>query len=422
MLRDVILLQKRELETRLAERYIPRQAQLQQKDSSLIKVIMGPRRVGKSFLAIHQLSGSKKIGYVNFDDEKLVGLTDYNELLAAVDSVYDHPKMLLLDEIQNLPKWELLVNRLSRQGYNLFITGSNAHLLSQELATHLTGRHTSIILFPFSFSEYLKVTHMERTDSEKHQKLEEYLEQGGYPEPLTKNLNRKEYLSTLFDSVIYKDILRRYKIRNPQGIADLSQYLLSNTAKEFSFTSLSKIGNCKSVHTVQRYLGYLQEAYLFFTLNKFSYKMRGQASENKKIYCIDNGLITAKAFQSSPDRGRRYENVVAVQLKYMESQGNFKLYYWRNAQNEEVDFVIYKNRKVNQLIQVCSDMTKQKVRERENRALLKAAAELKCKNLLVLTADYEAVEKISWFGIKGKIKFVPLWKWLLKGEDLVKSA
>jgi hypothetical protein len=416
MLRDTLILQKRELEKRLAELYIPRQAQLRQQGSNLIKVIMGPRRVGKSFFAIHQLSGSKKLGYVNFDDEKLAILADYDELLAAVDSVYDHPKILLLDEIQNLPGWELFANRLSRQGYNLFITGSNAHLLSRELATHLTGRHTAIVLFPFSFPEYLEATSSTKlTGNEKRQKLEEYLEQGGYPEPLVKKLDRKEYLSTLFDSIIYKDILRRYKIRNPQGIVDLSQYLLSNTAKEFSYTALSEIGHCKSVHTVQRYLGYLQEAYLFFTLNRFSYKMREQAGENKKIYCIDNGLVSAKAFQLSPDWGRRYENAVAVHLKCLETQDNFRLYYWRNAQNEEVDFVIYKNREVSQLIQVCVDMTKQRVREREVRALLKASAELKCKDLLVLTADYETVEEIEWFGIKGKVRFVPLWKWLTAG-------
>ena len=413
MIRDALILQKRELQKRLAERYVPREAQLRQQDSNLVKVIMGPRRVGKSFFAIHQLSDFKGLGYVNFDDEKLAGLADYDELLAAVDSVYEHPKILLLDEIQNLPKWELFANRLSRQGYNLFITGSNAHLLSRELATHLTGRHTSIVLFPFSFPEYLKTTVSDKlTSSEKRQKLEEYLEQGGYPEPLVKSLDRKEYLSTLFDSIIYKDILRRYKIRNPQGIMDLSQYLLSNTAKEFSYTSLTGIGHCKSVHTVQRYIGYLQEAYLFFTLSRFSYKMRNQAGENKKLYCIDNGLISAKAFQSSPDRGRRYENAVAIHLKYLESQGGSRLYYWRNAQNEEVDFVIYKDMAVSQLIQVCSDTSRQKVREREVRALLKASVELKCKDLLVLTADYEAAEEIEWFGIKGKVKFVPLWKWL----------
>src|SRR5208283_1604924 len=189
MLRDILILQKRELDKRLSERYIPRQAQLKQQGSNLVKVIIGPRRVGKSFFAIHHLSSSKKLGYVNFDDEKLVGLVDYDELLATVDSGYDHPEILLLDEIQNLPKWELFANRLSHQGYNLFITGSNAHLLSRELSTHLTGRHTSIVLFPFSFPEYLEATaSAELTSNEKHQRLEEYLERGGYPEPLVKNL------------------------------------------------------------------------------------------------------------------------------------------------------------------------------------------------------------------------------------------
>ncbi len=432
MLRDTLILQKRELAKRLAEKYVQREAKLKQTDSSLVKVVIGPRRVGKSFFAIHQLSNPRDgsgepsghrrpegptlaagLGYVNFDDEKLAPLKDYDELLAAIDSVYDHPKILLLDEIQNLDKWELFANRLARQGYNLFISGSNAHLLSRELATHLTGRHTSIVLFPFSFTEYLRaVSTGELTVNEKKHQLEEYLERGGYPEPLVKDLDRKEYLSTLIDSILYKDIVRRYKIRNTQGMADLVQYLLSNTAREFSYASLSLVGRCKSVHTIQRYMSYLAESYLFFTLNRFSYKTREQAAANKKLYCIDNGLVSAKAFQASPDWGRRYENAAAVRLHYLELEGRFSLYYWKNVQNEEVDFVIYKNRRVSQLIQVCFDLQKQNVRDREVRALLKASAELKCGDLLVLTSDYEGQEGIEWFGIKGRVKFVPLWKWL----------
>ncbi len=413
MLRDIIILQKREFEKRLSERYVPRQVKLRQEKSDLVKVIMGPRRVGKSFYALHRLSDMGKVGYVNFDDERLADLADYDSLLAAVDSVYNSPKILLLDEIQNMPKWELFANRLARQGYNLFITGSNAHLFSLELATHLTGRHTSIVLFPFSFSEYLQAVSLgELTASEKRQKVEEYVERGGYPEPLVKDLDWKEYLSTLFDSIIYKDILHRHKIRNMQGLTDLAQYLISNTAREFSYNSLARVGKCKSVLTAQRYVGYLQEAYLFFTLSRFSYKVREHSGENKKIYCIDNGLISAKAFQSAPDLGRSYENAVAVHLKRQEAEGSFKVYYWKNAQGEEVDFVVYKDRKVSQLIQVCADLREPKVREREVRALLKASKELKCKELLVITADYETEEEAEWFGAKGKVRFVLLWKWL----------
>lgn len=417
LLEDALLIQKRELAKHLAERYVPREAKLKLHERSLVKVIIGPRRVGKSFFAIHQLSHPESLGYVNFDDEKLASLQDYNELLLAIDKVYGRPKILLLDEIQNLDKWELFANRLSRQGYNLFITGSNAHLLSRELATHLTGRHTSIVLFPFSFAEYLRaVAPGEMTSNEKRAKLEEYLQDGGYPEPLVKNLDRKEYLSTLFDSIIYKDILRRYKIRNTQGMADLAQYLLSNTASEFSYSSLSQVGRSKSVHTVIKYLGYLTEAYLFFTVSRFSYRTRLQAADQKKIYCIDNGLVSAKAFKISPDWGHRYENAAAIRLHYLQSKGHFKLFYYRNVQNEEVDFVLFKNGKVSQLIQVCYDLQMPKVREREVRSLLKASSELKCRNLLVLTSDYEASEDAEWFGIKGRIKFVPLWKWLARAD------
>ena len=154
MIRDIVSTQKRELEQRMQERYIARHLFAPIQDNDLIKIIMGPRRSGKSFFAIHQLSNHASHGYLNFDDERLVDVQDYDELVSAINAVYSTPKYVLLDEIQNLPRWELFVNRLQRQGYRLFLTGSNAHLLSSELATHLAGRHEPVVLFPFSFPEY----------------------------------------------------------------------------------------------------------------------------------------------------------------------------------------------------------------------------------------------------------------------------
>ena len=220
-------------------------------------------------------------------------------------------------------------------------------------------------------------------------------------------------MSTLFNSVIYKDIVKRFKIRFVQGIDDLAVYLLSNTAKEFSYNTLSKVTKCKSVHTIEKYLAYLEEAFLVFKLNRFSFKVKEQAASNKKIYCIDNGFVHAKAFKFSPDFGKLYENMVAIELKKLELSGVAKIYYWKNPQREEVDFVVKKGTKINELIQVCYDIDDIKVKERETRALLKASKELKCNNLLVLTREYEAEERISWFGTRRKVKFMPLWKWLL---------
>jgi predicted AAA+ superfamily ATPase len=319
MLRDIVLVQKRELEDRLQERYVERRVSVSWDfGDDLIKVITGPRRAGKSFYAVHLIQQAGSYGYVNFDDERLTAVGDYDEIVSAVNAVYGNPRYLLFDEIQNLPRWELFVNRLQRQGFRLLITGSNANLLSSELATHLTGRHTVHVLFPFSFSEFLTASGdaaAERTSVEKMAALDAYAEQGGYPEPLLKKISRRDYLRTLLQSTLYKDIVKRFRIRSVQGIENLALYLMSNIAREYSLNALSGVTNCRSVHTVDKYIRYLQEAYLVFSLPRFSFKVKDQAGQNKKIYCTDNGLAVAAGFRFSADRGALYENLVAVALK-----------------------------------------------------------------------------------------------------------
>ncbi len=413
MIRDIILIQKRELESRLKEKYVERSVDSTKLSSSLINVIIGPRRAGKSFFAVHALSRQGIFGYANFDDEKLVETKDYNEIIDAINTIYNNPKYILLDEIQNLDKWELFVNRLSRQGYNLVITGSNSNLLSKELATHLTGRYSLLNIIPFSFKEYLDAQGQELTQSEIKEKLFLYNTYGGYPEPLLKKSEYKDYLSTLFNAIIYKDIVKRFRIRHVQAIEDLAVYLISNIAQEFSYNTLCKVTKCKSVHTIEKYLGYLEEAFIFFKINRFSFKIREQIASNKKIYCIDNGFIHAKAFKFSPDVGKLYENIVAVELKKYEMNGIAHIYFWKSEQQEEVDFIVRQGLKTRQLIQVCYDLGNVKTKEREIRALLKASKELGCKDLLVLTEDYQGEEMINWFGIEEKVKFMPLYRWLL---------
>ena len=411
-IKEILTLQKREIEAKLKEKYIERSQDLKL-NNDLIKEIVGPRRAGKSFFAIHFLNKQGKFGYVNFDDEKLVEVGNYDEIITAMNSVYDNSKFVLFDEIQNLPKWELFANRLQRQGYNLVITGSNSNLLSKELATHLTGRHLLTNIFPFSFKEYLKFENKELITSEIKEKLSQYLFNGGYPEILSKKVELKEYLSNLFNSILYKDIVRRYKIRNPNQIENLAIYLISNIANEYSYNSLTNIGKIKSSHTTEKYLGYLEESFILFSLSRFSYKIKEQLSSNKKIYCVDNGFIQAKAFKLSPDFGKLYENVVALELKRKELNDDIKIYYWKNQQQEEVDFVVKEGLKIKQLIQVCFDINNLETKNREVRALIKSGKELKCNDLLIITEDTEKEEKAEWFGDKAVIKFIPLWKWLL---------
>ncbi|MEK6981310.1 MAG: ATP-binding protein [Candidatus Micrarchaeota archaeon] len=413
-LNNILQMQKRELEIKVNELYIQRDANFKKPEDNLIRVIIGPRRAGKSTFAIHRLKEFGTFAYINFDNEKLVELKDYDELLTKIKTRYNDPDYIVLDEIQNLPKWELFVNRLQRSNYKLVITGSNSNLLSGELATHLTGRYIPIYIFSFSFREFLNLKTTELTNHEKKAALDEFLSTGGYPEPLVKKLDLVNYISLLFDAIIYKDIVKRYKIRAPQRIENLANYLISNLAAFYSYNTLKDVTVCKSIHTIDKYIKYLEETFILFRIYKFSFKVKEQIRSNKKVYCFDNGFITAKAFKMSQDKGKIYENTVAMELKKAQISGKLKFYYWKNQQNEEIDFVITENEKISKLVQVCVDLANPDTKNREIRALLKGSRDLKCQNLIIITEDYDDEKEEEWFGIKGKIKYLPLWKWLLE--------
>jgi len=393
----------------------------------LIRVITGPRRAGKSSFAAHLAAreareGNESFGYVNFDDERLAALDDGDALLAALDSLHDKPALLFLDEIQNLPRWELFVNRLQRSKRRVILTGSNAHLLSSELATHLTGRHLALPLLPFSFREYLdakaagSATASARTQTETAELCRAYAIEGGFPEIVLKNLSRDAYLKTLLQAVLFKDIVGRHRIRATRALEDMVTFLLSNTGSEYSNATLATLLGSRSDNTVRKYLGYLEQTYLLFSVPRFSWKVREQAAFNKKAYAIDNGLATAAGFRFSAGLGKLYENMVAIALHRRQLRGTSRLYFWKNAQQEEVDFVQQTGRRVTALIQVCADATAPKTREREMRALLKASQDLRCDNLLLLTETESGDETVSWHGLKGKVTLTPVSRWLLEND------
>lgn len=416
MLKDIIITQRAELERTLTENYIERDFEPFTLENNLVKVVMGPRRAGKSFFCLHTLSRQGNFGYVNFDNEALIKLEDYQDLVSEIKQVYEDPKNLFFDEIQNLPNWELFVNRLQRQGYLLVVTGSNSKLLSKELATHLTGRHIPTTVLTFSFKEYFRAKKADLgklTTQEAEEMLLEYLRSGGYPEAIMKKLDPKQYLSVLFDSIIYKDIIKRYHIRKGPDIEKLAVYLMSNLAAEISYLSLAQIVGIKSSQTTQKYCGFLEEAYLIFTVNRFSYKTK-HIGQNRKVYAYDNGMITAKAFQVSPNYGKLLENCVAIHLKRKDIEKKIELYYWRNQQGEEVDFIVKRGTQIVELIQACYSLESEKTRNREIRALLKAGKELGCKKLTILTLREAKEEMHEWFGIKGVITYKPIVKWLLE--------
>jgi predicted AAA+ superfamily ATPase len=418
MLSQIIHSQKQEIEQSLRQKYVVRRIALPAADSPQIKVVIGPRRAGKSFFSEHWAAASGPFGYINFDDERLVGVKNYDELTAEVMSAYGSPELLLMDEVQNLPRWELWVNRLQRQGKKIIVTGSNAHLLSSELATHLTGRHEKVILFPFSFAEYKEAKGGEKTllDAEAASFMGEYLQNGGFPETLFTSINKKDYLTTLFESAIYKDIVKRYRITAADSIENLGRYLLSNTGSEYSYRSLTRVVGCKSDMTVRKYLRFLEESFMLFSIPRFSFKVREQAAQNKKIYSVDNGFVTSVGFSTGPNTGRLAENIVAVVLEKRRLQGSFRYFFWKNTRQEEVDFVCMEKGRITRLIQVCWNIDNPKTADRELRSLIKAGKELKCDNLEIVTENVEKTIDAEWSGKKARVKYSPLWKWLLNEE------
>jgi len=414
-MKEIVLSQKIERNELLGGRYVPREGLKNARESlqsNLIKVIIGPRRAGKSVFSIQMLEGVN-FAYLNFDDERLASASDYDEILKAIRQVYGESKVILFDEIQNLPNWELFVNKLHRRGFNVIITGSNAHLLSRELSTHLTGRYVQFRIFPFSFLEFLRAKGFaidEALELKERQglllsHLDDYLDKGGYPEIVVKDLDAKNYLTTLFESILFKDIVKRYNVRYTKMLSDLAHYLITNHSNEFSYTKVKNILEFRSVHTVENYTKYLTEAFLTFSVDRFSFKLKEQMRSPKKVYGYDTGMINAIKFKTGRDIGRLMENLVAVEL--MRRGGEF--YYYRSVNGKEVDFVIKRGPIMDELIQVCYDINHHATRKRELAALAKTGKDFGCGHLTILTWDYKAEEKYS-----GKrVNFLPLWNWLI---------
>ena len=386
-----------------------------------IFTVLGVRRCGKSVLSYLILKG-KRYGYLNFDDEALYGIRrkDLNIMLKSFYELYGTDlEYIILDEIQNVEGWELFVSKL-RRTKKVVITGSNSRLLSGELATHLTGRHIDFTLFPFSFREFLTYNDVSTAELREREystdtlataekMLEDYISAGGFPEA---HKFGRDMLKPIFGDIVVKDVVRRYRIRNISTIEALAGYLVSNSSNEMTYNKLKNIFDIKKINTIKNYVRYLQETYLVFIVERFSFKLKQQIISPKKVYCIDTGIIDAISFKSTRQLGNLMENLVAIELQRRKSYLNppSEIYYWKDYQQREVDFVVKEGSQVKELIQVCYDIDDPKTKKRELNALIKASKELSCKNLQVITWDYEAREEFK----DKKIKYIPLWKWLLK--------
>lgn len=402
MMKNIILNQRLERDELLSRPYHQRQTRYDAMpllQNPLIKLITGPRRAGKSVFALLMLRGSN-FAYLNFDDSLLLDNWDEDLVMGALDEVYPGYEYLLLDEIQNLPGWDMWVSKLYRRGKNLIITGSNARMLSSEMATVLTGRYLQIELLPFSLTETLswreEALPAATADVRRELLTDDYMRNGGYPETIPARDITKSYLSTLFDSILLKDVARRHNVRNTGDLYSLATYLLTNFCNPFTVNDLASELGMSSVTTTKKFCTYLAEPYLFFYLPRFNNKLKIMAKAPKKVYVVDNGFVQGAAFNLSENLGRLLENQVFVELVRRGYIPGRTLFYYRTHNDKEIDFVTRVGTKVERLIQVCYDMTSEKTRRRELDALVEGADELHCERLTVVTADDE--RRVVWKG------------------------
>lgn len=407
-MKNILLSQRKERDRLLSQSYLPRHSVYDFNmllASKQIKLITGPRRCGKSTQALLMLQ-NENFAYLNFDDNELLSHWDENLVMGMLDDVYPGYKYLLLDEVQNIDGWNLFVSKLYRNGVNLVVTGSNARLLSSEMATALTGRYLQIEMLPFGLAEYFEWKHttMDADSAEVRVLLDDYLRNGGYPETLKLRSLTGNYLSTLFDSIVLKDVAKRHKVRNITDLNNLSEYLISNFCNPLSFNDVANDLGLSSVATTKKYMDYLSEPYLFFYLPRFNNKLKLMKKAPQKIYVVDNGFITAKAFSLSENLGRLLENQVFVELLRRGYDTQTSLFYYRSRNDREVDFVTRKGTQIEALIQVCYDMTAPRTEKREVDSLIECAGELKCDNLIIVTEkENRVIEKDEY-----RIKVLPI--------------
>ena len=417
----VLLEQQDELEALEGEVLIHRpEEDLINLNSKLAQVVIGVRRSGKSTLCFNALrKAGVHYAYANFDDERLEELEtkDLDNVLQTLYKIYGKFDYLFLDEIQNIDGWPLFVNRLLRQRIHIIITGSNAKLLSTELATHLTGRHHKIELFPFSFKDWCSIKDVEYTRLTTKNKgllskaYEEYFHQGGFPELISGEENPKEYISTLIDNIISQDIRKRYKIRNIDALKRLAHHILNETPTLIVKDTLQNIIGIKSERTLGNYLMYLNQTYLISTISKFSSRSRERA-RNEKSYAIDVAFMDKRenAF-SGENLGWRLETIVYLELLRRKAGTENDIYYYQ-GRSAEADFVVCDGNKTLAVYQVSYDISNEKTRKREIKGCIAGAKATKCDNLFLIT-DHES-EVIEEDGYT--IQVIPIWEWLTREE------
>jgi len=419
-IKEVIASQREEIEekfekTKIIEREIDKERLKGFLKSPNILAILGVRRCGKSTLSL-QLLRNEEYGYINFDDERIMdfNVKDFDKTMEAFYELYGKIENIILDEPHNIRGWELFVNRL-RRTKKVIVTGSNSKMLSGELATHLTGRHIDFTLYPFSFREFLTYNDFEIGDYITTAKmgliknlLRDYFSQGGFPE---RYILGKEMLVNIYFDILEKDIIRRIKLKKKVAFKEMVKYLVSNFSSEITFSKLKNILDIKDQHTIKNWIDGLEQAYLIKMIERFSPKLKESVIAPRKVYCIDTGIIEVISFRLSENIGRIMENIIAIELLRRKSYWypGMEIFYWKDHQGREVDFLIKEGTSVKELIQVTYASGRDEIESREIKSLIKASNELKCKDLLLITWDYEDEMKMD----SNTIRCIPLWKWLL---------
>ena len=413
-MKTIILNQRKERDELLSRPYLTRRNSHDSDlllSSHLIKLITGPRRVGKSTQALQMLR-NKNFAYLNFDSQPLLDNWDANLVMRMLDVVYPGYEYILLDEVQNLDGWDLWVSELYRLGKNLVVTGSNAKMLSSEMATVLTGKYLQVEMLPFSLEEFFDWNNIVLKALKPEQQTDalmltdDYIRYGGYPEVVASRQLTRSYLDTLFDSIVWKDVAKRHNVRNITDLNNLAMFLVSNFCNPVTANDLTEELGFSSVNTTKKFMDYLHEPYLFYYLPRYNNKIKLMKKAPRKVYVVDNGFVAAKAFSLSENMGRLLENQVFIELVRRGYDTDKTIFYYRSRNDKEVDFVLRKGPHIERLVQVCYDMSSPKTERREVDSLIECAGELKCDNLVIVTNnDEHTIEKD---GIK--IDVIPISK------------
>lgn len=388
-----------------------------------IASIIGPRRSGKTYYFFQLIRENKKESlYLNFEDTRLMDLNfrEIRDLIRMfIEITGKEPKRLFFDEVQNVKNWEFALRELlDARKYEIYVTGSSSKLLSKEIATSLRGRTLSYLLLSFSFREFLiakgkKIEKLLTKDEEAKIKslLKEYLTFGGFPE-IVLGEEKERILREYVEMILFRDIIERYKIKNMTLARFLLFFILQNFSKEISINKITNFAKSRtklSKNTIYSYVDKIQDSVAIFFLNRHSTKIYERESWPKKVYICDNGLT--KVIRFSEDLGKLIENAVFLELlRIQNTKPLLEIFYWRDSGGKEVDFVLKEGAKIKNLLQVTYVSSKDEIEKREINALLKASEELKCRNMTIITWDYE--DKLK-FGNK-LIKCIPLWKYLLQ--------